>query len=181
MSGKTIGYIRVSSVDQNIERQLKGIECHKMFTDKASGKDVNRPQLQLALEFLREGDTLVIQSMDRLARNVEDMRRLVRELTMRGITVRFLKENLTFSGAESPLNNLMLSMLGAFAEFERGLIRERQREGIAIAKAKGGVFKGRKRALNNAQVAAMMAEIAAGGVKTAVAKEYGISRQALYD
>ena len=101
--GKKIGYIRVSSIDQNTDRQLEGEEgLDKVFTDKASGKDVNRPQLQAALEFLREGDEFVIHSMDRLARNVIDMRRIVRELTERGVSVRFVKDKLTFTGNDSP-------------------------------------------------------------------------------
>lgn len=180
MSGKQIGYIRVSSLDQNADRQLEGVELDRKFTDKASGKDTNRPQLQAALDYLRDGDTLVVHSMDRLARNVEDMRRMVRELTGKGVAVRFVKENLIFSGNDSPMNTLMLTMLGAFAEFERALIRERQREGIAIAKAKGNVYKGRKPVLNDEQVQAMLAKIASGAAKAAVAREFGISRETLY-
>jgi DNA invertase Pin-like site-specific DNA recombinase len=181
MSGKLIGYIRVSTLDQNTDRQLDGVRLDKVFTDKASGKDVNRPQLQAALEYMRDGDTLVIHSMDRLARNVEDMRRMVRELTERAVTVRFVKENLTFTGDDSPMNKLMLTMLGAFAEFERGLIRERQREGIAIAKKAGDVYKGRKPALSAVQAAEMIRKVKAGAKKQAIADEYGISRQTLYE
>jgi DNA invertase Pin-like site-specific DNA recombinase len=180
-NGKKVGYIRVSSLDQNTERQLDGIDLDKVFTDKASGKDTNRPQFQAALDFLREGDELVVHSMDRMARNTEDMRRLVRELTAKGIAVRFIKENMTFSGDDSPMNQLMLTMLSAFAEFERAMIRERQREGIAIAKAKGGVFKGRKPTLNDSQAAALQKKVAAGASKAAVAREFGVSRQTLYE
>lgn len=180
MTGKTVGYIRVSSLDQNTDRQLDGIPLDTVFTDKASGKDTKRPELQAALKYLRDGDTLVIHSMDRLARNVEDMRRLVRELTEKSVTVRFVKENLTFTGDDSPMNKLMLTLLGAFAEFERGLIRERQREGIAVAKLKGGVFKGRKPALSDEQVVELRQKIDAGGRKQEIAAEYKISRQTLY-
>lgn len=180
MTGKQIGYIRVSTVDQNTDRQLDGVTLDKVFIDKASGKDTSRPQLQAMLDYLRDGDTLVVHSMDRLARNVEDMRRIVRELTAKGIAVRFMKENLTFSGDASPMNVLTLTLLGAFAEFERNLIRERQREGIAIAKAKGNVYKGRKPSLHHEQVKAMLAKVAAGASKASVAREFKISRETLY-
>ena len=149
--GQRVGYVRVSTLDQNTERQLDGIKLDKVFTDKASGRDTKRPQLAAALEYVREGDTLIVHSLDRLARNVDDLRRIVRELNERGVSVEFVKNRLTFSGGADPTARLMLTMLGAFAEFERELIRERQREGIAIAKAKG-VYKGRKRALTPEQV-----------------------------
>ena len=134
----------MSSLDQNAERQLDGINLDKVFTDKASGKETNRPQLQAALNHVRAGDRLVIHSMDRLARNVEHMLRLVREMNDRGVSVEFIKENMSFTaGSEDPRSTLMLTMLGAFAQFERSLIKERQREGIALAKTKGTVYKGR--------------------------------------
>ena len=154
MSIQRIGYIRVSTFDQSTERQLDGIALDKVFTDKASGKDTNRPQLQAALSHVHAGDTLVIHSMDRLARNVEDMLRLVREMNDRGVSVQFIKENMSFTaGSEDPRSTLMVTMLSAFAQFERSLIRERQREGIALAKAKGTVYKGRKPALNAERIA----------------------------
>src|SRR5688572_8830040 len=149
MTSQRIGYIRVSTLDQNAERQLDGIHLNKVFTDKASGKDTNRPQLQVALNHIRTGDTLVVHSMDRLARNVEDMLRLVREMNGRGVSVQFGKENMSFTaGSDDPRSILMFTMLSAIAQFERSLIRERQREGIALAKAKGTVYKGRKPALS---------------------------------
>src|SRR5690348_5020197 len=149
MSAQRVGYVRVSSFDQNTQRQLDGIPLDKTFTDKASGKDTNRTQLQAALNHAREGDTLIVHSMDRLARNVEDMLRLVRELNDKGVSVEFVKENMTFTaGKEDPRSTLMFTMLSAFAQFERALIKERQREGIALAKAKGNVYKGRKPALS---------------------------------
>ena len=168
-------YIRVSTLDQNTERQLDGVSLDKTFEDKASGKDTARPKLQEALEYLREGDTLHIHSMDRLARNLDDLKGIVKGLTARGVVVQFHKEGLTFTGDDSPMANLLLNMLGAVAEFERSLIRERQREGIAIAKSKG-VYKGRKKTLTEAQVAELKAKAgAAGANKAALAKEYGIS------
>jgi DNA invertase Pin-like site-specific DNA recombinase len=177
--GHRIGYVRVSTLDQNTERQLDGIELDRTFTDKASGKDTNRPELQAALQYAREGDTLVVHSMDRLARNAEDLLRTVRELTGRGVTVEFVKNRLTFSGKPDPMGKLMMTMLAAFGEFERDLIRERQREGIAIAKAKG-VYKGRKRALTAEQAIELVECARSGMPKAARARRYGISRETLY-
>ena len=176
---KRVGYIRVSSVDQNTERQLGGIDLDKMFTDKASGKDTARPQLLAALEYLREGDLLLVHSMDRLARNLDDLRRIVLDLTRKGVHVEFVKERLTFTGEDSPMSNLLLSLLGAVAEFERSMIRERQQEGIALAK-KAGVYKGRKPSLTTAQVAEIRKRVEAGEKKARLAAEYQISRQTLY-
>ena len=144
--GQRVGYIRVSTVEQNTERQLDGIALDKTFTDKASGKDAIRPALQAALAYVREGDTLYVHSLDRLGRNVDDLRRIVSDLTGRGVTVAFVKNSLTFTGDKrDPMATLMLTLLAAFAEFERSLLRERQAEGIAIAKARG-VYKGRAKA-----------------------------------
>jgi DNA invertase Pin-like site-specific DNA recombinase len=177
--GKRVGYIRVSSVDQNTGRQLEGLDLDKTFTDKASGKDVKRPQLQAALEYLRDGDVLVVHSMDRLCRNLDDLRRIVTELTARGVQVQFMKEGLLFTGEDSAMSKLLLSVMGAFAEFERALLRERQREGIAIAK-KAGVYKGRKPSLTPERVMELRARVAAGEKKAALAREFGISRETLY-
>jgi DNA invertase Pin-like site-specific DNA recombinase len=177
--GKTIGYIRVSSFDQNPERQLEGLALDKIFTDKASGKDTKRPQLTALLHYVREGDTILIHSMDRLARNLDDLRRLVSGLTARRITVRFIKEHLDFTGEDSPMANLLLSVMGAFAEFERALIRERQLEGIALAK-KRGVYKGRKKSLAPAQAQSARLRVAHGEKKSAVARDFSISRETLY-
>ena len=179
MNGQTIGYMRVSSVGQNVDRQLDGLLLDKVFTDKLSGKDTQRPVFQQCMQFLREGDTLVVHSMDRLARNLDDLRRTVQTLTGRGVRVQFLKEGLLFSGDDSPMANLLLSVLGAIAEFERSLIRERQLEGIALAKRKG-IYKGRKKALDDARVAIIKERIASGERKTRVARDAGISRQTLY-
>ena len=179
MHGQRIGYVRVSSFDQNPERQLEHVQVDKVFTDKASGKDTRRPQLDALLAFVREGDTVVVHGMDRLARNLDDLRRLVRTLTGRGARVEFVKEGLTFTGEDSPMAHLMLSVMGAFAEFERALIRERQREGIALAKRRG-VYRGRKRALSPEQAAELRRRAAAGEVKAQLARAFGISRETLY-
>jgi len=179
MRGQRIGYIRVSSFDQNSERQLEGIQLDKIFTDKVSGKDVQRPQLIALLDYVREGDTVVVHSMDRLARNLDDLRRLVQEITQKGVRVEFVKECLIFTGEDSPVAKLMLSVMGAFAEFERALIRERQREGIALAKQRG-VYRGRKKMLNPGQVSELISRVATGVPKAKVAREFGISRETLY-
>ncbi|WP_175895375.1 recombinase family protein [Burkholderia cepacia] len=178
--GKHIGYIRVSTVDQNTERQLEGVDLDKVFTDKASGKDTERPQLQAALDYLRDGDTLMVHSMDRLARNTEDLLRMVRELTERGVTIQFVKDAMTFSADKrNAQQELMMTMLAGFAQFERALIRERQREGIAIAKA-NGVYKGRKPSLSPEQVSTLRQRAASGEAKAAIARDLGISRETLY-
>lgn len=123
MTGQRIGYSRVSSFDQNPQRQLEGITLDHIFTDKASGKDTARPELEALLKFVRLGDTVIVHSMDRLARNLDDLRRLVHLLTQRGIKIQFVKENLTFTGEDSPMATLLLSVMGAFAEFERALLK----------------------------------------------------------
>lgn len=183
-TGQLVGYIRVSTLDQNTSRQeeqLAGFQLDELFTDKASGKDTDRPQLQAALKHVRKGDTLIIHSMDRLARNLDDLRAIVKGLTDKGVSVQFVKESMTFTGEDSPMAQLMLSVMGAFAEFERSLIKERQREGIAVAKAKG-VYTGRKPTLSDEQAAMLVAKDKANGHKNraALAREYGISRETLY-
>lgn len=183
-TGQLVGYIRVSTIDQNTSRQeeqLQGFKLDEVFTDKASGKDTDRPQLQAALKHLRKGDTLVVHSMDRLARNLDDLRAIVKQLTDAGVAVQFVKEAMTFTGEDSPMSKLMLSVMGAFAEFERSLIRERQREGIAIAKTKG-VYAGRKPSLDADKVAELIAKDKANGHKNraGLARELGISRETLY-
>jgi DNA invertase Pin-like site-specific DNA recombinase len=181
--GQRIGYVRVSTLDQNPDRQLDSLPEHlaidRLFTDTASGKDMSRPQLEAMLDFVREGDTVVVHSMDRLARNLDDLRQLVQSLTQRGVRIEFLKENLSFTGEDSPMANLLLSVMGAFAEFERALIRERQREGIALAK-KRGAYKGRKKVLSREQVEGLQERLAEGISKAQLARELGISRETLY-
>mgnify|MGYP003377944525 CR=1 FL=1 len=179
MVGQRIGYVRVSSAEQNTDRQLEGLELARIFTDKASGKDTQRPELEQLLKFVREGDTVVVHSMDRLARNLDDLRRLVSELTKRGVKIQFVKESLTFTGEDSPMSNLLLSVMGAFAEFERSLIRERQREGVALAKQRGA-YKGRKKVLSPQDVVALKNRIAEGETKAKVARDLGLSRETLY-
>ena len=177
--GLQVGYLRVSALDQKEVRQLDGLELDKRFTDKVSGKDRNRPHLEQMIEFVREGDTVFCHSMDRLARNLDDLRLLVKKLTGKGVKVCFVKESLTFTGEDSPMANLLLSVMGAIAEFERELIKERQREGIAIAK-KRGAYAGRKRTLTALQAVVLLERIAAGESKTKLANELGVSRNTIY-
>lgn len=179
MKGQRVGYVRVSSFDQNPDRQLEQTHVDRIFTDKASGKDTQRPELEALMGFVREGDTVVVHSMDRLARNLDDMRRIVQKLTRRGVRIEFVKENLAFTGEDSPMANLMLSVMGAFAEFERALIRERQREGIALAKRRGA-YRGRKKSLSAEQVVMLRQRVAGGEQKAGLAREFGVSRETVY-
>src|SRR5215211_7795200 len=179
MPGQRLGYVRVSSFEQNPDRQLDGLALDRVFTDHASGKDTQRPQLAALLQFAREGDTVVVHSMDRLARNLDDLRRLVQGLTRRGVRFEFIKEGLTFTGDDSPMATLLLSVMGAFAEFERALLRERQREGIALAKQRGA-YRGRQRRLSAAQIQGLRQRVQAGETKARLAREVGISRETLY-
>lgn len=179
-TAKKIGYVRVSTLDQCEGRQLEGVQLDKVFTDKASGKNTNRPEFIKMMEFTREGDTIIVHSMDRLSRNLDDLRKTVKELTGRGIKVQFVKENLIFTGDDNPMSVLLLSVMGAFAEFERSLIKERQLEGIAIAKRKG-VYKGRKRALDEKDADELRRRAAAGEKKVKLAREYQITAQSVYN
>lgn len=152
MKGCKVGYIRVSSLDQNPERQLDGIELNHSFIDRWSGKNRDRPKLEEMLRFIRIGDEVYVHSMDRLARNLEDLLYLVKQILDKGCSVHFVNEKLIFTSDEAnPMAKLMLSVFGAIAEFERALIKDRQREGIELAKKKG-VYKGRKPSLAPAQV-----------------------------
>jgi DNA invertase Pin-like site-specific DNA recombinase len=177
--GVVVGYVRVSTDDQNTARQLHGVHVDKTFTDRASGRDTDRPKLDEMLRYLREGDTLIVHSMDRLARNVDDLRALVRDLTGRGVAVQFIRESLTFTGDDSPISNLLLSVLGAVAQFERELIHERQLEGVARAKARGA-YKGRRPSLTADQAAEAGRRLLAGESATKLGKEYGVNRHTIY-
>ena len=179
MKGQCIGYIRVSSLEQNTSRQLEGIKVDKTFTDKASAKDINRPALQGLLDFVREGDIVIVHSMDRLARNLDDLRSIVKKLTKKNVKVQFIKENLTFSGEDNAMSQLLLSVMGAFAEFERALLKERQKEGIELAK-KRGVYKGRKKSLTTEQIILLQNALTAGVAKARIARNLGVSRETVY-
>lgn len=179
-TGQRVGYIRVSTMEQNTQRQLEDIQLDRVFTDHASGKDTNRPQLQVALAHLREGDTFIVHSMDRLSRNLSDLLEVVDTLTAKGIIVEFHKPSrLVFDGRDDKMARMMMQMLGAVAEFERAMIKERQREGIEAAK-KRGVYKGRKPSLTADRITALKKRVKAGENRSALAREFRISRETLY-
>ncbi len=137
-------YIRVSTILQNTERQLNDVSCDRVYLDKLSGKDTNRPQFQLMMSNLRSGDVVNVHSLDRVGRNTKDILGIVETIKEIGATIKFFKENLTFDGSKNDLySDLMLTILSGFATFERNIILERQREGIEIAKQKGK-YKGGK-------------------------------------
>ena len=172
-----IGYTRVSTLDQSTDRQELG--DIRIFEDKASGKNTDRPALQEMLAYIREGDEVVVYSIDRLARNLRDLEDIIKEVNSKGASVTFLTEKLTFSGSDDAMSTLMLQMMGAFSQFERSMIRKRQAEGIAAAKAKGkdSPYKGRKQSIDRKVVLKMLD---AGEGMTAVAKALGVSRQSIY-
>jgi DNA invertase Pin-like site-specific DNA recombinase len=179
MHGQRVGYKRVSSIDQNPARQLEGVEVDRTFTDKMSGKNTDRPHLQEMLKYIREGDTVLVHSLDRLARNLVDLHDIIKTITDKKASVTFVTENLSFTGDDSPLSILLLQVLGAFAQFQRMIIREAQREGIAIAK-RNGVYKGRKKVLTTEDVATLFQRISSGDKKAQIARDMKVSRKTLY-
>lgn len=182
--GQRVGYVRVSSVGQNDARQLDGVALDEVFTDTASGKNIERPQLQAMLKHVRRGDTVHVHSMDRLSRSLSDLEGVVKALTGRGVTVAFTSPPLTFPGdASDSVAMLMLQIMGAVAQFERSLILERQREGIALAKLKTGadkVYKGRKAVLDGARVVELRAMVEQGIPKAQIAVKLKVSRATVY-
>lgn len=178
-----VGYVRVSTATQNTERQLDGIELDKTFSEKKSAKTADeRKELQACIEYLREGDTLHVHSIDRLARNLADLKMLVTEINVKGASVHFHKENLIFkgNGASDPMQQLMLNMMGAFAEFERSIIVERRREGVAVALEKGVKF-GRTAKVTPEIALEIQAKKAAGVKIPELMEQYKIGRQTVYD
>ena len=179
-----VGYIRVSTLDQNADRQhvaLNAAHVEKISEDHISGANTDRAQFQAMMQFLREGDELVVLSLDRLARNLRDLLDTVETLGKRGVSVRFLKENLLFDARSNadPTSKLMLSMVGAFAEFERPMIRSRQAEGITLAKARGA-YKGRPRSVTDEQISKLKAALAQEVPLTKATRKVGISRTTAY-
>ncbi|MFR9680774.1 recombinase family protein [Acinetobacter sp. SEK570] len=168
-----VGYIRVSTVDQNTVRQLDGIELDKTYSEYASGKNTNREQLKALIDYVREGDTVHVHSIDRLARNLSDLKELVDMLNGKGVSVHFHKEGMKFNGhKKDSMTNLLFNILGSFAEFERELMLERQREGIAKAKEEGK-YKGRVKTVDDDAIRLAMKQDKASFRK--VAKELGVS------
>ena len=183
---KRIAYIRVSSIGQNTSRQDQQIEdlcVDKIFTEKVSGKNVqDRPQFQMMLEYAREDDIIYCADLSRWGRSLIDIKTTVTALTSKGVTVKFLKENLTFSGNDDPMSNLLLGILSSLSEWERAVIKSRQLEGVRIAQ-QNNVYKercGRKPKLTTEQVQEVKKKVSAGEARAAVAKEYGVSRQTIY-
>ena len=173
-----IGYARVSSTGQSLDVQeasLREAGCDKIFAEKRSGrKAADREQLSLALDFIREGDTLVVTRLDRLARSVVDLRQIVASLADKGAAFRVLQQ----SGIDTATaeGKLFLTLLGAFAEFEADIRSERQRDGIEAAKAKG-VYRGRPAAIDSA---AIREALAAGEAPAALARRLGVARSTVY-
>ena len=178
--GQKVGYARVSSLEQNLDRQLDQLRAagaSQIYKEKISGSTKHRPQLEEV--YLREGDQLIVTSMDRLARSLVDLHTIVEDLVVRGVSVRFLREGQTYSAKADPIAKLMLGLMGSVAEFERSIIKERQAEGIARAKARG-VYKGRAKVLSDGQITQARQWVADGVPKAEVARRLGIGRTTLY-
>jgi DNA invertase Pin-like site-specific DNA recombinase len=185
-TGQVVGYIRVSSVEQNEARQIEGLrqalgrDPDRTFTDKLSGKDRDRPALQEMLAYVRDGDRLIVHSIDRLTRSLGDLEKTVEQLMAKGVTVEFVKENLRFTSTnEDPFATLQRQLLGSFAQFERSIIRERQREGIDLAKRRG-VYKGRAPALKGEDKVMLLARAKAGESHAALMTEFRVSKATFY-
>ena len=173
-------YLRVSTVIQNTERQLVDVPCDRLYEDKLSGKDKNRPEFQSMMNNIRSGDVINVHSLDRVGRNTKDILEIVQLIKDKGCVIHFHKENLKFDGTKTDMySELLLTILAGFSEFERNIILERQREGIAIAKEKG-VYKGRKSKLTKEQINEMKMDFENGLAKTEIAKRYGVTRAYVY-
>ncbi len=172
-------YLRVSTIDQNTARQLVGVPCDREYIDKASGKDVKRPELQKLLDNVRQGDIINVHSLDRMCRNVKNLLDLVDDLQKKGVTIKFHKENLTFApNAEDPLNKAIMTIIAAISELERNLILERVREGVAQAK-KAGKYKGRQNSLSEIQADELRSMIGKYN-RSQIAKHFGITVRTTY-
>ncbi len=180
-----VGYIRVSSAGQNTERQLSDIQLDKVYQEKISGKDTKRPQLHAMLDYVREGDEVYVHELSRLGRSVMDLNELVQKITKKGATITFVKENMTFpqkpgvEGMEKAIQKAMFDMLAVFSDFERTLIKERQAEGIARAKAKGKKL-GRPVTITKQQKTDIKAKSKTGLNPSQLSREFGVSRATIY-
>jgi DNA invertase Pin-like site-specific DNA recombinase len=179
MSHQVVGYIRVSSTGQNIARQLVDIQLDKEFVDTITGSTMDRKNLIACMEYVREGDTLVVDSIDRLARNLLDLQEIINSLIKKGVSVKFIKENLTFNSSKDPMANLTLQIMGAFAEFERNMIRSRQREGIDAAK-KAGKHLGRPGKIDNKFRKVVKEKLESCQSIRSIAKDMNVSRATIY-
>lgn len=181
-TGQLVSYVRVSSEDQNTARQVEALapfQIDKTFTEKVSARTTDRPQLIAAMSYCREGDVLICASMDRLSRSLTDLLSLVKQLTGRGVKVQFVKENLTFTGNDDSMSQLLLSIMGSLSEWENSVRRERQIAGIALGKERG-VYKGRTAALTPAQIIEVRALGESGIPKAQIAEKFNVSRPTIY-
>ncbi len=179
MTHQIVGYIRVSSQGQNTARQLADIKLDKEFVDMVTGSNQDRAGLQECLAYVRAGDQLVVDSIDRLARNLQDLQEIVDNLIKKGVSVKFIKENLTFNANKDPMATLTLQIMGAFAEFERTMIRARQRDGIAAAK-KAGKHLGRPHKIDNKMRKIVKEKRESCQSIRSIAKELTVSRATIY-
>ena len=176
VSGRRIGYIRYGVFEQNTKNELEHLALDQLFVDHASGKDTERPGLRELLHNVQYGDTVMAYSLEQFACSLDHLHRLVTDMTNRGARVELLKEELVFSGGDS---DRLLSLMDALVKFERALVRERQREGIALAQ-KRNAYRGRKKVLSTERIEELHRRAGAGEPKTILAKEFGISRGTLY-
>lgn len=179
MTHQVIGYVRVSSQGQNTARQLAGLKLDKEFVDTITGSTMDRKNLIACMEYVREGDTLVVDSIDRLARNLLDLQEIINTLVKKGVSVKFIKENLIFNSSKDPMANLTLQIMGAFAEFERNMIRARQREGIDAAKKKGKHL-GRPHKIDNKMKTIVKEKREGCQSIRSIAKDLMVSRATIY-
>ncbi len=179
MGFQVVGYVRVSSIDQNPDRQLNDIELNRKFIDYYTGSVRDRTELNKCIEYVREGDTLLVHSIDRLARNLIDLQSIIKTIIEKGVVLRFLKENLTFTSINDPIATLTLQIMGAFAEFERTMIRTRQREGIESAK-KSGKHLGRPKKVDNKFIKIAKEKFDSKQSIRSIAKDMNVSRATIY-
>ena len=187
MAGQRLAYVRVSSDGQSTSRQDQVIaekNVDKIFTEKVSGRNISdRPQFQLMLEYARENDEIFCADLSRWGRSMMDIRTTIMLLTKKGVTVTFIKENLTFSNKNDDTSNLLLGILSSLAEWERAVIKSRQMEGVKIAQERG-VYKdrcGRKPKLSEEQMQEVRKRVEAGEHRTSIAKSMKVSRQTIYN
>lgn len=174
-TGQNVAYRRVSTGEQNVDRQLDGMAFDAEFGDHITGSVKRRPELDKCLKHLRAGDTLHVHSIDRLARDMLHLQELVSGLVGRGVAVKFHKENLTFNGDDDPMSQLLLNVLGSFAQFERQMLIARVREANAARRARGERV-GPKPKLTDAQRQEIKRRLDGGESKRSLAAEYGVSR-----
>ncbi len=182
MTGQKIGYKRVSTTEQKTDRQLESLQLDKVFEEKISGKDTKRPQLEAMLDHIREGDHVYIHELSRLGRSMIDLYRLVEKILQKGVIITFLKEKITYAPGQvaDPMQEAMFGMLATFSQFERSLIKQRQREGIEAAK-KAGKHLGRPAKLTDQKKADIIKKHQGGLNPSQLSKEYGVSRGTIYN